>query len=236
MSNDYFDTADFTAVTRNTRALAEAVMAIAAAIEAGFDLFPSNLSIRQGKVTFVASDTGTVNAHLVSMQKTPPAYSDGLQVIFRAGSTNTGAATVNVDSLGVKDVRNYAGAALTGGEIVANAMIALRYDANGGYFRIENPLTAVASVTSFDIDGLSADTDPDDGDYAAIHSQDASGKRKVTLQNLLLVGWSVASSVDPTADYVLIYDASAGALKKVLVSNVADEGNLILASQVFGRR
>lgn len=236
MSNDYFDTADFTAMTRNTRALAEAVMAALAAVEAGFDLLPSNLSIRQGKVTFVASDTGSVNAHLVSMQKTPPAYSDGLQVIFRAGTTNTAAATINVDSLGVKDIRNYAGAALSGGEIVSGAMIAVRYDSSGGYFRIENPLTAVASVSTFNIDSMTAETAPADADTAPLYDASAAASRKMTLQNLLIVGWGIAAAVDPAADYVLIYDASTGLLKKTLVSTIADEGALILATQVFGRR
>ncbi len=236
MGNDFFDAADYNALTRNTRALAEAVMAIAAAVEAGFDLLPSNLSIRQGRITFVATDTGSVNAHLVSMPETPPAYSDGLQVIFRASTTNTAAASINVDSLGVKDLRNYAGAALTGGEIVSGAMIAVRYDASGGYFRIENPLTAVASVTAFNIDSMTAETTPADADTVPFYDASASAQRKMTLQNLLLVGWGIAAAVDPAADYVLIYDASTGLLKKTLVNTVADEGSLILATQVFGRR
>lgn len=39
-------------------------------------------------------------------------------------------------------------------------------------------------LTSLDINGATADTDPDDGDLAAIYSGDASTNRKITLANL----------------------------------------------------
>lgn len=236
MANDYFDTADFTAMTRNTRALAEAVMAALAAVEAGFDLLPGNLVLRQNKQTFVASDTGAVNAHIVSLTQAPPAYSDGLHIAFRAATTNTAAATINVNSLGVKDIRNYAGTALSGGEIVANAFTVIRYDNTNGYFRIISPLTTVSSVTTFNIDSMTAETSPADADTAPLYDASAAAQRKMTLQNLLVVGWGVAAAVDAAADYVLIYDASANALKKTLVNTIADEGSGIFAARVFGQR
>lgn len=199
MSNDFFDSADYTALARNTRALAEAVNAIAAAVEAGFDLLPGNLVLRQNKQTFVASDTGAVNAHLVSLTQAPPSYSDGLHVAFRANATNTTAATVNVNSLGIKDIRNYAGTALTGGEIVQGAFTVLRYDATNGYFRIISPLTAVASVTGLDINSL-----------------------------------TTASDVVPSTDYFALHDATAGAMRKALISTIAaDEGNTVLLAGVL---
>lgn len=147
MSNSYFDSGDYTALARNTRALAESVNAIATAVEAGFDLFPDKLSIQQSKATFVATDTGTPGAYVISLEKTPPAYSDGLHIAFRAANTNPGASTVNVSSLGIKDIRNYAGTALTGGEIVIGAFTVIRYDATNGYFRIISPLTTVGSIS-----------------------------------------------------------------------------------------
>jgi len=197
---------------------------------------PSKLSIQQNKATFVASDTGTANAYVVSLEKTPPAYSDGLHVVFRAANSNSAASTINVNSLGVKDIRNYAGAALSGGEIVSGAMVSVRYDATNGYFRIVSPLVTIGSVTTFDIDALAAETAPADADTAAIHDASANAKRKMTLQNLLIVGWGIAAAVDPINDYVLIYDASAGALKKTPVNTIADEQSLVLASQVYGQR
>jgi hypothetical protein len=234
MANDFFDSADYTALSRNTRALAEAVNAIATAIEAGFDLFPSKLSLQQGKAHFVATDTGVANAYVIAMEKTIPAYSDGLHFCFRAANTNTGASTINIDGKGLKDIRNYAGTALTGGEILQGALTTGWYDNTNGYCRILSPLTAVASVTGIDINALTALAAPDDADKAPVYDASAAASRAVTLQNLLIVGWSaMAAAVDPSADYVLIYDASANALKKTLISTIADEGQLALVADLF---
>jgi len=147
MSNDYFDEADYTTLTRHTLGRAEAVMAIIDAIEAGFDKLPAELHIKQGRITFVASDTGAADAYLVSMTHAPAAYTDGLEVVFRVANTNAGASTINVNSLGVKSIRNYAGSALSGGELVTGALVTLRYDNNNGYFRITQPVTSIGSVT-----------------------------------------------------------------------------------------
>jgi len=43
MSNDYFDSADYTAAVAKSLARAATINAIAAAVEAGFDLLPDKL-------------------------------------------------------------------------------------------------------------------------------------------------------------------------------------------------
>jgi len=198
VTNLYFDTGDYTALTRHSLGRAESVNAIFSAVEVGFDQLPTPTEIKQSKVTFVATDTGAANAYLVSLTYAPASYSDGLEVVFRVGNTNTSTATINVNSLGVKSIRNYAGTALSGGELVQGALVTLRYDNTNGYFRITSPVTTVGSVTGIDINGLTQ-----------------------------------ASEVDTAADFVPIYDASAGGHRKVLPSLIADEGNLCLAAGVF---
>ena len=203
MANDYFDDDDWDELARLTLARAEDVNDIASAVVVGFDRLPAELHLKQGRVTFIASDTGTLNTHILTPTHLPAAYADGMTYTFRASTTNTGAATVDIYGtgsvlLGVKSIRNYAGAALTGGEIVSGAFTTIRYDATNGYWRIRSPLTTVASVTTFNIDALAA-----------------------------------GAEVDPLNDYVPIYDASAGAQRKVPTGLIADEYSIILKGQLF---
>jgi len=62
----------------------------------------------------------------------------------------------------------------------------------------------------------------------------ANGGANEQLRGRLNVnGMTAGTTVDPTADYVPLYDASAGTHIKVLPQYIADEGNLCLAAGVF---
>lgn len=53
------------------------------------------------------SESGVADAYVVSATgslKAPTAYFNGMRVRFRAGNNNTGASTINVNSLGVKNI------------------------------------------------------------------------------------------------------------------------------------
>lgn len=86
---------------------------------------------------------------------------------------------------------------------------------------------------ALDITSMTAYTAPVDADQLAAYDTTGTSHKKITLQNLLVVGWGVAAAVDAAADYTLIYDASANALKKTLVSTIADEGQLALVAGVY---
>lgn len=230
MANDYWN--NLVALVRRTEARAEAVNSIHAAIKAGFDLLPSKARLYEDRVSY-SVDSGAVNAYVI----TPPyaiTLTDGASVTFKPLVTNTAASVANVYALGNVAVCDYGGNALSGGEMVQGAFITLRYNLASAHWRITNPLTAVASVTTFDINALTALTAPDDADYVPVQDTSVADKRKVTLQNFMIVGYSVAAAVDPAADYVLIFDASANALKKTLVTSIADEGQLSLAAGLYG--
>lgn len=93
-------------------------------------------------------DTGAVNAYVlnpVAPRKSPPAYFDGFTISFAPGTDNTGAATVNVATLGVKDIVDLTGAPLAGGEITGN--VEIRYDSVLGAFIL---LTVAGGGIGFD--------------------------------------------------------------------------------------
>lgn len=79
---------------------------------------------------------GTANAQTLTYSVAPAAYYQGQIFAFIAGATNTGACTLNVNSLGAKNV--YLGnAALTGGEILSGKVYVVAYD--GTQFQMVSP-------------------------------------------------------------------------------------------------
>jgi len=85
------------------------------------------------------TDSGAADAYVcsaVGSKQAPTAYFDGMRVRFLAGADNAGASTVNVNALGLKDVVDYTGTALIGGEIVTADLIELIYNSGAGNFRI----------------------------------------------------------------------------------------------------
>jgi microcystin-dependent protein len=69
--------------------------------------------------------TGSSNSYTLTPNRTLAAYSPGLEFVFVANNTNTGAATLNVSSLGAKDIKNPDGTAISSGHI-----------ASGEYYRV----------------------------------------------------------------------------------------------------
>ena len=107
-------------------------------------------------------ESGIVNAYVLDVktdQQGPRSYFDGLTVVFYPTNSNTGASTVNVHSLGIKNITDTA----SGGELPANTRIELVYNSTSGEFEIT--VSAAEPVTAGQIFGLgmqnAADTDHD---------------------------------------------------------------------------
>lgn len=81
---------------------------------------------------------------------------DGLRVTFRPLNANTGACTINVNSLGVKSIRRTDSTACDGGDITAGGIYELFYSTATGFFHLSlNPNAATLTggpVTS--VNGL----------------------------------------------------------------------------------
>ena len=90
---------------------------------------------------------GSSNAYTLSPNRTIAAYAAGINFTFLANHANTGAATLNVSSLGAKDIRDRNGVALTGAEIASGGVVEVVYDNSNGYFRATNLVANSASST-----------------------------------------------------------------------------------------
>lgn len=95
------------------------------------------------------SSGGSSNAYTLSPNRTIASYAAGIDFLFLANHANTGAASLNVSSLGAKDLKDKNGAALVGTEIGQYTPVHAVYDATNGYFRCTN-LTAYSATTNPD--------------------------------------------------------------------------------------
>lgn len=74
-------------------------------------------------------DTGGANSYAVAFGGSiTTSYTAGLLFVFKAANANTGASTINVNSLGAKNILNQDGSALSAGQIIANSLVMLCYD------------------------------------------------------------------------------------------------------------
>lgn len=104
----------------------------------------------------VVSTGGSANAYTFTSNQVLTSLTDGFKIAFICSATNTGASTINVDSLGAKPLRKVSGTALSAGDLVANCVYTAAYDSGGDEWLIHGgntqnkdaELTAIAGLTS----------------------------------------------------------------------------------------
>jgi hypothetical protein len=110
----------------------------------------------QAGATTIATVTGT-DTLTGSLTPALAAYATGNKFSFVAAATNTGAATINLNSLGAKSITKSGSTALVAGDLVINQMYLIEYD--GTRFQLINPssVSGVSSI-SFGSTGLTPST------------------------------------------------------------------------------
>ncbi len=135
-------------ITPLTRARSANVNDVDDACGTSFALIPDETLMKQGKVTY-AADTGTADTCLISLAVSPASYADGLEITFKPAVTNTGATTINVNSLGVKSIRNIDSTALVAGALVAGAPAKIVYSTTSGFFHLLSSAAFQAASGSY---------------------------------------------------------------------------------------
>jgi len=98
----------------------------------------------QAGATQIATVTGT-DTIAGTLSPALGAYATGNLFSFVAANTNTGAATINLNSLGAKSITKLGSTALAAGDIVSGRVYLIEYD--GTRFQLINP--SASSVSSF---------------------------------------------------------------------------------------
>lgn len=158
---------------------------------------------------------GTGDAITLTHSPAFTAYATGMEIRFKAGASNTGAVTVNVDGIGAKSLKTMAGAALASGDLVLGRIYTAAYD--GTDFLLREAVTAEA----FSITGLTAETAPATDDVVPLYDTSATANRKMTLANVLkVIGSLTAETAPATGDILALYDTSAGTTDAITLSDL----------------
>ena len=99
------------------------------------------------------STTGSANAYALTTGGTVAAYADKVRLAIRASFSNTGACTINVDAVGVVDLKIYTSAGVgdpASGQIQSGGVYDILYVAALGDFVVLNP-TPLADDTGGDL-------------------------------------------------------------------------------------
>lgn len=130
-----------------TKGLAAEMRAEFQLISAGFNLLPVPAAVVGGYANYSA-DTGAANAFVVTIGAAVAAYVDGLTILFKAANANTGAATVNVNALGVKTITRSDGSALQANDILAGQIMTASYSTTSGQFQLNATGSAASALAA----------------------------------------------------------------------------------------
>jgi len=89
--------------------------------------YASAADVQDSQLTYVA-DTGAADAYAITLAPAITAYAAGQQFTFKAVNANTGASTLNVNSLGAKNILKNNDVALASGDIEASQIVTVVYD------------------------------------------------------------------------------------------------------------
>jgi hypothetical protein len=92
------------------------------------------------------SDAGSTDAYACSLSPAITSYTTGGTVWFKAATANTGAATLNLNSLGAKTIKKQKDQDLADNDIKAGQWVALSYD--GTNFQMLSPVSNAGGVAS----------------------------------------------------------------------------------------
>lgn len=175
MSNDFYTKS---LLSGHTLARSAQVNAEFTAIEAGFDRMPGKDALAEGRVTYVAAG-GSSGTYTVTLTPALTAYTTGLRLSLKMPEINSGACTLNVNSLGARSIKRVDGTDPSSGDFVLNGIAEFVYDGTnfvmvsqipGGVVGNYNP--AAVAITGGSITGIT-DLAVADGGTGASTAADA---------------------------------------------------------------
>lgn len=193
---------------------------------------------------FTVTTTGSSNAFVLTYSVAPAALYNGQRFGFITNHAVTGAATLNINSIGAKDIVKDVGGTLTAlasGDAPSGVFMEVAYNTSADKFvwvnrgQIPSSYYAPSGTDVALADGGTGAslTDPnadrilfwDDSGGAVTWLTVGTGLAITTTTMAVDInGLTEDTSPDEAADYLMTYDASAATLKKVLPNNLAIGG------------
>jgi hypothetical protein len=154
IGGDWADFATGTTVNASETVAGKGEVSTTAESKAGTDtggtgaknwVLPSDIAANTQSGTFVyAADGEASDTYVITLTPTLTAYTEGQLISFKANTANTGAATLNVDTLGAKTIKKFHDQDLEDGDIEAGSIVDVRYD--GTNFLLQTPVATQMST------------------------------------------------------------------------------------------
>ena len=109
--------------------------------------------------------TGT-NTLALTTGLTLAAYAQGMMFAFENTTQNTGAVTINLDTIGAKDIKKFHDQALASGDLEAAGIYIIAYEATAGNFQLLSSVSSGSGIAS-----VVADTTPQLGGQLDVNGQ-----------------------------------------------------------------
>jgi len=138
--------------------------------------FITQKDLQIGAEKYAASAAGT-DTYAITLSPAPAAYVNGMVVNFKADVANTGAATLNVNSLGAVDITKYHDVALATGDIEANQIVTVIYNSSTAKFQMVSQIAQAPATTYKNGQTTKSDGDADAATTVIAHGLGATPKR-----------------------------------------------------------
>lgn len=113
------------------------------------NLFMTQKDLQKGIETYAADSVGT-DAYAITLAPAIASYAAGMAFRIKLGTANTGAATLNINALGAKTIKKGYNSDLATGDLLANHIIEVAYDAVNDTFQLLSPIASpVADMKVF---------------------------------------------------------------------------------------
>lgn len=183
----------------------------------------------KGQAIVLASVAGT-NTITASMTPDLDAYAAGMRVVFTPANNNTGATTLNIDTLGALDIQKFGGTALVADDLVAGIPAFLILDSGADDWILLNPIASIAKYadTTANFTGTLQYAGNEVG-YRSLIGRNISGSDNTAASdNGRLVRYT------GTGGHTFTIDSDFGTANNILTLVNTGSGNLTIAESLSG--
>ena len=162
---------------------------------------PTKTGIQNSTYSY-AADAQASDTYAITLSPAPSAYATGQRFIFKANTANTGAASLNVNSLGAITLKKNHDQDLATDDIEAGSIIEVVYDSTGPVFQV----MSVTAVAPGDVVGPSASID---SEMALFSGTGGKTIKRATLTGVVRMDSGVVSIDSDVTDIVAAGSESA---------------------------
>ena len=137
--------------------------------------------------------TGSADTYAVTLDPAPASYVDGMALAVKINVNNTGASTINVNSLGAKPIKKPNGNDVSAGNLKTGSIYSMRY--NGTNFILQGSDAAGDATTADVLSGKTFSNDADTGLTGVMPDRGTVNITPSTVNQTILAGKHSGSGV-----------------------------------------